>query len=445
LLRSMKEPQPSVGYIPFEPHRPSREAKWLGELLGCHVCCLQAPETFNLTRSVDLPSLDELRAAVKPLLGHPWVVTEGTGGFLWASVLRCSGFRGAVTVLPYLNPNSWYDLACLTLYKRTATTADQILIGSSRSAQLYRALGINAAIGEPYGIDGTVFFHRPGGGEAGKACPGLSRPFLIYAGRIHPDKSIHQLLRTILKARLLFPNLHTVLVSHNVDPEYYSLLSPYLSPDRGFFVVRNPNLEQLAALYADAAAFVTAATSHYETFGRAPVEALACGAPAIAPRYDGFADTLAQPGGTLVETLIGDTDVSVDEDALLRAIYDRLTSRTQVPAGEISALARARFDRGKTIRALAHVLAPPGDAVSVDPEPIDAAISLPAAWRRKLVALTEMPHEAALRSLLSWQENLPLFDYDQDFRLLVRRFLAGNQPSCLHIGSRLPTEEVPCP
>ena len=71
--------------------------------------------------------------------------------------------------------------------------------------------------------------------------------------------------------------------------------------ERRVRLVVNPNREQLADLYSAADVFATASTSHYETFGRAPAEALACGTVAIAPRYDGFVDVLAQPGGRLVD------------------------------------------------------------------------------------------------------------------------------------------------
>ena len=101
--------------------------------------------------------------------------------------------------------------------------------------------------------------------------------------------------------------------------------------------------------------FATASTSHYETFGRAPAEALACGTVAIAPRYDGFVDVLAQPGGRLVDVEFEDDLPRANESMFLRAIYEALSSPVRVTADEISTVARERFCRPRTLRVLNYL------------------------------------------------------------------------------------------
>src|SRR6185503_16294497 len=122
-----------------------------------------------------------------------------------------------------------------------------------------------------------------------------------------------------------------------------------------------PGRDQLAGLYAGADVFVTASTSHFETFGRAPAEALACGTPAVAPRYDGFVQVLDQPGGRLVDVDFTDGGPHVDEDQLLRAVYEVLSAPVPPDRSTIAAAARRRLGRSATIGLLAYLAGdPPG-------------------------------------------------------------------------------------
>jgi hypothetical protein len=151
--------------------------------------------------------------------------------------------------------------------------------------------------------------------------------------------------------------------------------------------VAGPARELLADLYNAADLFVTASTSHFETFGRAPAEALACGLPVVAPRYDGFAEVLAQPGGTLV-------DVHVDEatgvphlagELLLRAVYDVLSS-PRPPRDDVASAALRRFGRSGTIRLLGYLAGEP----SRDPagwNGVASRVELPREWRQPLAQM----------------------------------------------------------
>jgi glycosyltransferase involved in cell wall biosynthesis len=63
-----------------------------------------------------------------------------------------------------------------------------------------------------------------------------------------------------------------VIVAHVVDPEYLSLLAKHLTREPEVRLILDPGRDELAALYSAATVFVTASTSHFETFGRAPAE-----------------------------------------------------------------------------------------------------------------------------------------------------------------------------
>src|SRR5262249_40607319 len=146
----------------------------------------------------------------EPLLELPWVIAEGPGGFLWAALLRARGFAGGVTILPYLNPRRWFDAACAAVYCKWARPRDRVLVGSTRSAAIYRALGVRASVGEPYGID-PRFHPRDDAAAAVRALGVPPGRMLLYAGRAQADKDLYALLRVGLRARLLFSDLQLVI------------------------------------------------------------------------------------------------------------------------------------------------------------------------------------------------------------------------------------------
>ena len=135
---------PTIGYFPYGSTPGSAEAGWLGEHLRVSVRVADPAATLNAGSAAPLPRLESLAGVIGPFLGLPAVVAEGPGGFLWASLLRAHGFSGTVTVLPYLNPRRWQDVAATCVYRRFAAPGDRIFLGSSPSAAVYRGLGVDA-------------------------------------------------------------------------------------------------------------------------------------------------------------------------------------------------------------------------------------------------------------------------------------------------------------
>ncbi|MEA2842941.1 MAG: hypothetical protein QOJ69_612 [Actinomycetota bacterium] len=407
----------TVGYIPYAPTAHSVEAGWLGGHLGTPVQVVTGP-TLNLAPPQPLPPLDELTTTVDDLLDLDAVVAEGPAGFLWSALLRAAGFAGAVTVLPYLNPRSWYDVAAAALYRRSATPGDRVFVGSTPSASVYGAVGVDARVGEPFGVDDDRFDVRPG---ARRVLAQLSIPpgrMLLFAGRAQPDKDLYRLLRVALKARVLFPDLRIVVATHVVDASY---LEPVGAAD-GLHVVVDPTPDQLADLYNVADVFVTASTSHFETFGRAPAEALCCGTPAVAPRYDGFVEVLDQPGGTLVDVEVDLSTAAphVDEAKLLRAVYDVLSDPQPPRRTDVATIARRRFGRSHTLRLFDDV--PPTRTA----HPV--ALDLPAAWHEPLAEIARRHPADAISYYWHHCDHAALSQADDDLVTKVRRALCAPVP-----------------
>jgi glycosyltransferase involved in cell wall biosynthesis len=383
-----------IGYIPFDAGTSSAEARWVGDHFGCDVLIPGGLPPLNRSSNFALPSLATVRDAIAPLLPADWVIAEGPAGFLWAAVLRQHGFDGGVTILPYLNPRRWQDVADAVLFTRFHEAGDRVYVGSTPSARIYRRLGLSAHVGEPYGIDDRTFRLRP---HAIDVFARLNIPrgrLLLFAGRAQADKDLYRLLRVSLKARILFPDLRIIFASHVIDEEYVALLRREVGPDAGLHVIERPDRDDLADLFCAADVFVTAATSPFETFGRAPAEALACGTPAVAPRYDGFAEVLAQPGGRLVGIEMDESGPHVCEDELLRSIYDVLSAPCSVPPSQVSSAAHRRFARSRTIELLAHVV--DNDTPAPAPSHSAAPLTLPGPWADELETLTTCPAGVAL-------------------------------------------------
>lgn len=416
----------TVGYLPYDDSAGSVEAGWLSEHLPVAVRVANGTPSLNIGPPQALPSIGRLRDLVGDLLALPAVVGEGPGGFLWAAVLRAHGFTGTATILPYLNPRRWYDVAAVALYRRFADARDRVFVGSRASAAIYRSLGIEASVGEPYGIDDALFGLRPGAARVRQQLSIPPGPVLLFAGRAEPDKDLYRLLRVALKARLLFPDLQVVIASHVVDPLYMSAAQQQLDGNTGVHFVVQPTREQLADLYNTADVFVTASTSQFETFGRAPAEALACGSPAVAPRYDGFVEVLDQPGGKLVDVELDPRTGTpiVREDMLLRALYDVLGSPRPPRRREIADRARSRFGRSTTIRLLGYLAdgtSPPRRSTARP-----AAIELPDGWSQPLAELARRPPLDALAWFWDDCDHDGFGDQDnEEFVAEVRRSLCA--------------------
>ena len=415
----------SVGYIPYAPSAVSVEAGWLAAGLPSRVEIGAFHHSLNLRDHEHLPEPSRLRSDFEPLCVHPWIVAEGIGGFLWAAVARANGFSGAFTVLPYLNPTSWFDLTATAVYRRYADSRDRVFVGSTPSAQIYRALGINATVGEPFGIDCDVFRPRDEARSVRALLGiGVTGPLLLFAGRVEPDKDLHRLLSVALKARLLFPDLQVVIATHVVDREYLALLSRLFAGESGLHLIVDPDREHLARIYNAANAFVTASTSHFETFGRAAAEALACGTIAIAPRYDGFAEVLAQAGGSLVDVEIEAGLPRVSEASLLRAIYEALSFPPRASAEEISSVACQRFCRSRTLRLLSYLADSTTETPSGNDEIRGLDLEIPQEWRTAARSMDAMKPGDALSHLWNWREHRELSVFNEPFRAAVRNILA---------------------
>jgi alpha-1,6-mannosyltransferase len=142
-----------------------------------------------------------------------------------------------------------------------------------------RDLGLNNVVYQPLGVD-LKRFHPSKRSEQWRRRLGIPahRVVLLYVGRFAPEKNLHVLGEAADRLGRDY-----VLVVQGAGP----------CPPHGERVVRLPycsHPDTIAQALASADVFVHAGTR--ETFGLAPLEALACGTPVVLPARAGFLDLI---------------------------------------------------------------------------------------------------------------------------------------------------------
>ena len=162
---------------------------------------------------------------------------------------------------------------------------DLVLAPSRSMAEQLRALGLASVEQQPLGVD-TQVFHPSRRDPALRAELGIGPEVkvLLFVGRFAPEKNLPLLADAV--RRLGKPYL-LLAVGEGPLPPHGSRVRrlPY-----------EPRPAQLARLMASADAFVHAGDQ--ESFGLAPLEAMACGTPVVVRQAAGLAE-LAEGGAAL--------------------------------------------------------------------------------------------------------------------------------------------------
>ena len=156
---------------------------------------------------------------------------------------------------------------------------DAVFAASQWSAATLRGLGLDNVVLQPLGVDCSVFHPRSRDlGWRRELGYTDSDVVLVYAGRFAPEKNLHQLAAAVEQLGAPF-----ILVAIGDGPRPPSGARVRVLPYQ-----RHP--AQLARALASADLFVHAGDQ--ETFGLAPLEALACGTPAVMRARAGLTDLI---------------------------------------------------------------------------------------------------------------------------------------------------------
>ena len=165
---------------------------------------------------------------------------------------------------------------------------DGVFAASRWSADTLRSLGLDNVVLQPLGVD-CALFHPQRRDDQWRRELGFadSDVLLLYAGRFAPEKNLDQLAAAV--ARLGAP---FVLVAIGDGPRPPSGARVRVLP-------YHSEALQLARALASADLFVHAGDQ--ETFGLAPLEALACGTPVVVRARGGFLDLIDADAAVGVE------------------------------------------------------------------------------------------------------------------------------------------------
>ncbi|MET7640015.1 glycosyltransferase family 4 protein [Streptomyces sp. NPDC005438] len=212
--------------------------------------------------------------------------------------MRRDGYNAPALMIPHSNPYPLNLLFYFLLVAELSHPQDLVICGSENAVRAYEHLtGIPAANICTFGIKDV--YGRQDRSEC-RQLLGLpqDRQILLYTGRFMNDKGLGALLSGYHLLRKDNPSALLVMSVTHIDPPYYNRLAAQMED-----VLLFHRLEkwQTASLYNAADLFVSGATSIFETYGKSPLEALACGIPAVVPRWDGFPYFIDDTNGGLVD------------------------------------------------------------------------------------------------------------------------------------------------
>lgn len=279
-------------------------AEWLDLQFSARVMTEQMPDEFYhlLQPGKGGTELAHCLKLIEPYLDrYDYVIGQYISAFLWCAVFRVAGDQTPFAILPHFNPVSLADLYSVLLASSLRLPNDIVFAGSTATSQSFQKLGFVSDPLFPLGIDLDLFRTLPTNAASLRASLGMSakRDVLLYAGRVQRDKNVLELLELFELVRSV-REAELVICFKFSTPDYLQQCLERATSIGNIRFVQNPRPDVLVQYYNAADLFVSAAVSIYETFGRAPVEAMACSTCPVVADYNGFRDTIVPGGGVLV-------------------------------------------------------------------------------------------------------------------------------------------------
>ncbi|TWI37965.1 glycosyl transferase family 1 [Paracoccus sulfuroxidans] len=168
-------------------------------------------------------------------------------------------------------------------------------------------LGIDTAAFAPDPSEGAKLRQKLGIAEGDVLCMVLSR--LVPWGKFDPIPLYLSLQKA---AQMTGKRLHLALVGRlDVGARERDFTDPArLMPDVTLHILDGADAAVRKASFSGADMFLFPIDNLQETFGLAPIEAMAAGLPVIATDWDGLRDTVSPESGFLIPTVTGDADHS---------------------------------------------------------------------------------------------------------------------------------------
>ena len=348
---------------------PKYYLRWIFPPAAAEPTALEVPHEDYLFRQGVCGQVDPARCLeiASTYTGRfDYIVGDSMAGFLWHALFRLAGDRTPFLLVPRINHVSPWQCYALFLSSQLCGPRDILFAGCQSSRRSFGRFGFRC---EPRdlpscalpGIDLKLFRPLTDRAELRTAfgLPG-DRDVLLYTGRVDRDKNLLELFEIFAAVRAKRA-AELVVCFHFHNETYLARCCERALEIGNIRFVERPDPETLVRYYNAADLFVSAGVSVFETFGRSPVEAMACGTPSVVSAYNGFRDTINPSTGFLVPTVRKDgkgwpqqPDVSRLSATVLEALADRETLREKSRVGVERA---RRWDRSAILNQLLELLA----------------------------------------------------------------------------------------
>lgn len=292
--------------IPESCNYENENRAWQGLRKYCSIEILRFPDTRFLFREPvrHIRFAECINIAMENANKYNAIIGSATTGFIWHSIFRLAGDKTPFAVIPHYNHVLPRDNFIALLSSQYRLPQDILISGSRSAGEAFAKMGFSCVPLYPFGIDLRRF--KPLGISKAtlKSSCGLPKDsrVLIYTGRVQPDKNIIDLLKifAIVKQSV---NALLVVCYNFYDNDYLRLCLRVAESVGNVRFICRPDTTTLVRLYNAADLFVSAAVSIYETFGRSPIEAMACGTPPVVSCYNGFKESINEDCGALIPLL----------------------------------------------------------------------------------------------------------------------------------------------
>lgn len=278
-----------------------------------------------------------------------YIVGESTAGFLWHALFRLAGDQTPFLFVPRINHVSPTQCYAFLLSSQLRGPRDVAFVGCRAAKRSFGKFGFHCEPLDLPGMDRKLY--RPLPDRAGlRAALGLpvDRDVLLYTGRVDRDKHLLELFEVLAAVRTERP-AELVVCFHFRGEPYLARCRERAAAIGHIRFVEWPDPETLVRYYNAADLFVSTGVSVCETFGRSPVEAMACGTPSVVSAFNGFRDTITPATGFLVPTVRKDGKGWPQRPDILRfaaTILEALADREGLHGMSRAGIRRARrWDR----------------------------------------------------------------------------------------------------
>lgn len=232
-----------------------------------------------------------------------YILGHSSAGLLWHALFRLAGEETPFLLAAHVNQVAPTQCYALLLASQLRGPRDILFTGCRAAARSFGRFGFHCEPCDLPGIDLKLFRPLPDRAELRDAL-GLpaDRDVLLYTGRVDRDKHLLELFEVLKAVRTERP-AELVVCYHFYGEPYLARCRERAAAIGHIRLVEWPDSDTLVRYYNAADLFVSAAVSVCETFGRSPVEAMACGTPSVVSAYNGFRDTITPSTGFLVPTL----------------------------------------------------------------------------------------------------------------------------------------------